>query len=480
MSMGTTSQRASSSLNIRLATYPAAPVSTTRRFAITFPPRSFIGSPRTAGTPAPRNPNGRTATSFAAEDGLALLQHRAAALARVLTAPRRLDERVDIVVRDRLARRERPLDEGLDAGQRERRVLADGARELRRRGVEVRRRHDLVHHPDLARAPRLDRPPRRPQVPRVRGRAALDQRLGVREDGHQAQALQRHAEAGRRGRRPRSGSRRTWGEWYHPGADQGKRMKHIYEVKDRIARITINRPEAMNAMDADVYAELSRAWIDVRDNPEVWIAIVTGAGDKAFTAGADLKSFIPGTRGKADFWLTQKNMILNRGLEVWKPIIAAVNGYCLAGGMTLLFATDVRIAAEHAVFEISEVKRGILPGNGGTQRALRQLPYAIAMEMLLLGRRLTAPEALGYGLVNRVVPMKDLMATADEYARRLCDNGPLALRAVKELAIRSQSVPLEHGLRLEESFQEFLRTTEDAKEGPRAFAEKRKAAYKAQ
>ena len=95
-------------------------------------------------------------------------------------------------------------------------------------------------------------------------------------------------------------------------------------------------------------------------------------------------------------------------------------------------------------------------------------------------RRLTASEALGYGLVNRVVPMKDLMATADEYARRLCDNGPLALRAVKELAIRSQSVPLEHGLRLEESFQEFLRTTEDAKEGPRAFAEKRKAAYKAQ
>ena len=95
-------------------------------------------------------------------------------------------------------------------------------------------------------------------------------------------------------------------------------MKLIYEVKDRIARITINRPEAMNAMDADVYAELSRAWIDVRDNPEVWIAIVTGAGDKAFTAGADLKSFIPGTRGKADFWLTQKNMILNRGLEVWK------------------------------------------------------------------------------------------------------------------------------------------------------------------
>lgn len=256
-------------------------------------------------------------------------------------------------------------------------------------------------------------------------------------------------------------------------------MKLLYEVKDKVAYITINRPEVMNAMDAEVYAELSKAWIDVRDNPDVWVAIITGAGEKAFTAGADLKSFIPRASEKADFWLTQKNMILNRGLEMWKPVIAAVNGYCLAGGVTLLFATDIRIAAEHAVFEISEVKRGILPGNGGTQRALRQIPYAIAMEMLLLGKRLTAQEALAYGLINKIVPLKELMPTADQCARQLCANGPLALRAIKELAIRSQSLPLEHGLRLEESFQEFLRTTEDAKEGPRAFAEKRKPIYQA-
>jgi len=254
-------------------------------------------------------------------------------------------------------------------------------------------------------------------------------------------------------------------------------MKLIYEVKDRIARITINRPEAMNAMDPEVYRLLSEAWTDVRDNPDVWVAIITGAGEKAFTAGADLKTTIPQERAKADFFLTQKDMILNRGLQVWKPIVAAVNGYCLAGGMTLLFATDIRVAAEHAVFEISEVKRGILPGNGGTQRALKQLPYAVAMEMLLLGRRITAPEALSFGLINRVVPMKDLLATAEEIARRLCENGPLALRAVKELAVRSQSLPLEEGIRLETSFQEFLRTTEDAKEGPRAFAEKRKPNY---
>jgi E-phenylitaconyl-CoA hydratase len=255
-------------------------------------------------------------------------------------------------------------------------------------------------------------------------------------------------------------------------------MKLIYEIKNRIAYITLNRPEAMNAMDPEVYTLLSKAWIDVRDNPEVWVAVITGAGEKAFTAGADLKTAIPKEREKADFWLTQKEMILNRGLEVWKPIIAAVNGYCLAGGMTLLFATDIRIAAEQAVFEISEVKRGILPGNGGTQRALKQLPYAVAMEMLLLGRRLTAQEALAYGLINKVVPFKDLMSTAEAYAQKLCENGPLALRAVKELAVRSQSIPLEDGIRLETAFQEFLRTTEDAKEGPRAFAEKRKPVYK--
>jgi len=255
-------------------------------------------------------------------------------------------------------------------------------------------------------------------------------------------------------------------------------MKLNYEVKDRIAYITLNRPEAMNAMDPELYTLLSEAWVKARDDANVWVIIITGAGDKAFTAGADLKTTIPQTREKADFFLTQKDMLLNRGLEVWKPVIAAVNGYCLGGGMTLLFATDIRIAAEHAVFELSEVKRGILPGNGGTQRALKQMPFPIAMEMLLLGRRLTASEALNFGLINRVVPKEDLMATAEDYARRLCENGPLALRAIKELAIRSQDLPIDQGLRMEQAFQEFLRTTEDAKEGPRAFAEKRKPEYK--
>ncbi|HTE84672.1 MAG TPA: enoyl-CoA hydratase-related protein [Dehalococcoidia bacterium] len=250
-------------------------------------------------------------------------------------------------------------------------------------------------------------------------------------------------------------------------------MALLFEIRDHIARLTINRPQAMNAMDPDTYTELSAAWTEVRDNPEIWVAIITGAGDRAFTAGDDLKRTIPRRPEIWEFWQTQAEQILNRGLEVWKPVIAAVNGYCLAGGMTLLFATDIRVAAEHATFGLSEVTRGILPGNGGTQRALRQLPYPIAMELLLTGGQLTAQQALQYGLVNQVVPIQGLMAAAEDYARRIIANAPLAVRAIKELAVRSQYMHLSDGLRLEEAIQQALRQTEDAAEGPRAFAEKR-------
>ena len=255
-------------------------------------------------------------------------------------------------------------------------------------------------------------------------------------------------------------------------------MALIYEKKGKIAYITLNRPEVMNAMDPEMYQALSEAWVDVRDDPDVWCAIITGAGDRAFTAGADLKKTIPREKEKWRFWQTQDEQILNRGLEVWKPVIAAVNGYCLAGGMTLLLATDLRVAAENAQFGLSEVKRGILPGNGGTQRTLRQLPYPVAMWLLLSGERLTAQEAYQYGLVNKVVPLSGLMDEAERMADVVCKNGPLAVRAIKELAVRSQYMPLDHGLRMEEAIQQVLMTTEDAKEGPRAFAEKRPADFK--
>ena len=249
------------------------------------------------------------------------------------------------------------------------------------------------------------------------------------------------------------------------------------EVTDGIATITINRPERMNAMDAEHYKGLSQAWMRVRDDAAIRVAIITGAGEKSFSSGADIKSFLTSPTGLDEMWLTQRDQLLNRGLEVWKPVIAAVNGYCLAGGMTLLLGTDIRVAAEHATFNIAEVKRGILPGNGGTHRTIRQLPYPIAMEMLLLARRLTAARAAHFGLINEVVPHGSVMDVAMERARELASMAPLALRAIKELAVRGQYMELNESLRMEHMMMDKLLTTEDGKEGPRAFVEKRKANY---
>jgi len=244
-------------------------------------------------------------------------------------------------------------------------------------------------------------------------------------------------------------------------------------VADGIAVITINRPERLNAMDAEHYRDLSAAWIRVRDDDEITVAVITGAGDRSFTTGADLKSVIGHTPKLSELWQTQKDALLNRGLEVWKPIVAAINGYCLGGGMTLMFATDIRVASAKATFSLAEVKRGIFPANGGTQRILRQVPYAIGMEMLLVGDPFDAEVALRWGLVNKVVPPEDLMETAMTYARKLAANGPLAVRAAKELAVRGQDMSLADGLRLEAMAARILNGSEDVAEGAKAFAEKR-------
>lgn len=254
-------------------------------------------------------------------------------------------------------------------------------------------------------------------------------------------------------------------------------MSIDFEVEHGVAVITINRPEKHNAMDAEHYQGLSEAWTRVRDDRDIRTAIITGAGEKSFTAGADLKTFAGRQEPFSDLWHTQRGQLLNRGLEVWKPVISAVNGLCFAGGMTLLFATDIRVAVDTATFEISEVKRGLLAANGGTQRALRQLPYAIAMELLLVGSRLTADQALHFGLINKVVPREELLDSAMQYARRIAQNGPLAVQATKELALRSQDVDLATGLRLEQLLSRTLRTTQDAAEGRAAFSEKRPPVY---
>jgi E-phenylitaconyl-CoA hydratase len=250
-----------------------------------------------------------------------------------------------------------------------------------------------------------------------------------------------------------------------------------FSLDQHVATITINRPERMNAMDAEHYEALSAAWIRVRDDPGIRVAIVTGAGEKSFTTGADLKSFVHAQPALSELMLTQKGQLLNRGLEVWKPVVAAVNGYCLGGGVTLMLAADIRVCAEHATFNVAEVKRGVFPANGGTQRIAQQLPHAIAMEMLLIGDSIDAQTALRWGLVNRVVKSAELLATAHEYAQRLARNAPLAVQAAKELAIRSRDVDLATGLRMEQMMLRLLQNSEDVAEGARAFAEKRQPAF---
>jgi len=254
----------------------------------------------------------------------------------------------------------------------------------------------------------------------------------------------------------------------------------LYEQRDRVVTITINRPEAMNAIDPETQEALVQAWTRFRDDDSAWVAILTGAGDRAFSAGADLKKLIPSTFARGGGVLGHQAPGLGgitRGLEIWKPMIAAINGYCLAGGLEQALACDLRLAAPHATFGLTEVRWAIMPGAGGTQRLPRAVPLGRAMEMILTGEPITAEEALRIGLINRIVPLPELMPAARALAEKLCERGPLALRAAKEAVIRGLSLPLADGLRLEAFLSASLRGTEDAAEGPRAFAEKRKPRF---
>jgi enoyl-CoA hydratase/carnithine racemase len=250
----------------------------------------------------------------------------------------------------------------------------------------------------------------------------------------------------------------------------------IYEKKGHIAYFTINRPESMNAFNFATIQAFSEATIKFRDDDEAWVAIITGAGDKAFSAGFDLKELIPG----------QDKLpspgggppLIQRGLYIWKPFIAAINGVAMGGGLELALACDLRIAADTATLSVPEVKWNLIPGWGGTQRLPRMIPMAKAAEMLLTGDRIDANEAYRLGIVNKVVPPAELMAAAEALANKIAKNGPLAVRAAKEAMIRGTSMTLDEGMQLELDLVESLLDTEDAKEGPKAFAEKRKPEFK--
>ena len=248
-----------------------------------------------------------------------------------------------------------------------------------------------------------------------------------------------------------------------------------YEKKDRIATMTLNRPHAMNSLSADLSAELHSAMVDFRDDPDVWVAIITGAGEKAFSAGADIKGFRPATNEEAKKAPAREAV---RADKIWKPFIAAINGYCLGGGLELAMTCDIRIAAENAQMGQPEINIGFMPGAGGTQRLPRFVPRAVAAEMLLTGDRIDAQEALRIGLVSRVVALDQLMPTAMEIANTICERGPLGVRASKEAMIEGLEMELEDGLILERKLNAQLRTTEDFMEGAKAFAEKRAPQYK--
>ncbi len=251
-----------------------------------------------------------------------------------------------------------------------------------------------------------------------------------------------------------------------------------YKKEGRIATFTINRPEAMNAMNVEAARELHEAMVDFRDDSELWVGIITGAGERAFSAGADIKDMLPFMKEHRDSpWAMPATPM--RGLELWKPLIAAINGLALGGGLEIALACDIRIAAENARLGTPEITIGLIPGWGGTQRLPRMLPWCKAAEILLMGRPIDAQEAYRIGLINKVVPLDKLMATAKEWAEVICQAAPLAVRAAKEAMIRGCNMTLEEGLRLENSLDSYLVGTEDFAEGTTAFVEKRKPAYKA-
>lgn len=259
-------------------------------------------------------------------------------------------------------------------------------------------------------------------------------------------------------------------------------MGILYEKRGRVAYITINRPEARNAIDFETGQELSNAWKDFRDDDNVWIGVITGAGDKAFSAGADLKSFIPMLTSSARSGEQVNDGGfggITRGFECWKPIIAAVNGSCLAGGFEIMLACDLRIASENATFGLTEVRWGIIPGAGGTQRLPRAIPLAKAMEIVLMAEPISAEEAYRIGLINKVVPQTTLMEEVERWVATLLERGPLALRAAKQAMLQGLDMPLDEGLKLEQRLFTGLLGTEDAREGPMAFAQKRKPQFKA-
>ena len=260
-----------------------------------------------------------------------------------------------------------------------------------------------------------------------------------------------------------------------------------FEHSNHIATVTINRPEARNAMNPEVFVRLYDAFHEIESNNDIRVAIITGTGDKAFCAGADLGRLIPlmnGARQPEDEWDNRwvnevsKQGTYLMGRDTVKPVIAAINGHAIAGGMELVQGTDIRISVPEAKLGVQEVKWALFPAGASTVRLPRQLPYAKAMELLLTGDLITAEEALNYGFLNYIVEPAELMNKAMQIAEKLAANGPIAVQAIRKSAREVWGRPEEEALKLESTFSAPVFQTEDAIEGPKAFMENRTPVYK--
>ncbi len=247
----------------------------------------------------------------------------------------------------------------------------------------------------------------------------------------------------------------------------------LFEVKDHVATITLNRPDAMNTINAELSAGLMDALRRVRNDDEIRVAVLTGNG-RAFCAGADLRSGSgpAASSGPAQLFATDEREGFAT-FDAKKPVIAAVNGYCLGGGFEIALVCDLRIASTEARFGLPEITLGFFPLAGAPMRLPRYIPQAFANEMLFLGERIDAETALRFGIISRVVPADQLLATAQEMAAKIAGYAPIAVRGLKEIATAQADLTLPQAMRLGATLRWAVGQTADAKEGPRAFAEKR-------
>jgi enoyl-CoA hydratase/carnithine racemase len=244
----------------------------------------------------------------------------------------------------------------------------------------------------------------------------------------------------------------------------------LYEKRGHIARITFNRPEALNAFNQALWHELEAVWDDFNADPEIHVGVLTGAGERAFSAGADMKELAVRPPGGEE---RPRARLFDHGdIDVWKPLIAAVNGHALGAGLISALACDLRLASENATFGMPQVRWGIISG-GGTQWLPRQIPRAIAMELLLTGRPIGAQRAYEVGLVNKVVPLPDLLPEAEALAEVICANGPVAVQGSKEAALRGLDLPFKEAIAFGLELERRAFAGPESGEGTRSFVEKR-------